>query len=503
MFSKRLLATILAFGVIACIGSVAFASHLTKGTHTGEEFGNLTVTLLNGGYSADYADGMVVFSNRDDGGTLWLRNINSNSQRKIADENASFINVVGRDIYYISSDAESFYIVKSNLNSEREIIVASETEISNLFVSEKNIYYLCGNSIVQYKISDGTGSVIFSNPEIAAFVPEEDGIYWLDEKPAQSLSHKDCHTDSYEGTEEENINFDCYLYSSENGTNIPADFAEIISTDSIDNNNGTGALALSVDVGGVKIPTDEFPVGSYFTDNGMRCNDHGTGSCGWDNESACNCKAFHNGVSLKAIQCYGYARYVYYSCFGDLGLSDSTVSSNLGTLESGEITQESFKALIEQAQPGAHLRVQYIKANGYSISTHSMIILDSNESGFSICEANADNKCGVSVRQLDYATFVPTLVSVNFLMMPDNYPGYVEETTTQPYGTPSDVISTTAEAQTSPTVTSPVIVATEQTTLGSLLSPNEIALIIDTLSFFVRIFVDCANAIIRIIASLI
>lgn len=498
MLSKRLLITFLAILAFAGISFAAIAASSQVPEH---EYGNLSNVLINGGYSADYAEGMVLFSNENDDGTLWLRNTKSGSERKITDEHVSFINVIGNKIYYVTSDAFKYYIVKSDLNSGREIITERETEISNLFVSKECMYYLCMDSVVQYRFSDGTESVILRNPEIKAFVPDEKGIYWFKEKPVMSMSSENRNCDGYEGTKEESINFDCFLYSSGKGTNAPANYAEAIDSSETDY-SGLNSLALSVEVGDVKIPTDEFPVGSYFTDSGMPCTDHGTGVCGWENENLCNCKAFHNGISLKAVQCYGYARYIYYNCFDDIGLSDSNKSSNLGSLEKGTVTEESFKALIRQAKPGAHLRVQYIKANGYSVSTHSMIILDWNESGFSVCEANADGKCGVSVRKFDYSSFVSTLVSVNFLMMPDEYPGFTEETTNifLP-ATPGDaepIVSASAEASTE-TITS----ESEPETVVPTVNQTDFEVLFDFLSLVVRIFVDCFNFFIRIISSLI
>lgn len=507
MLSKKLLVTFIAFLVLAGAGSAAFAASQSYASQPGSEFGNLTNVLLGGGYSADYADGMILFSDPDDNGNLWLENVRSGDKRQIEDKPASFINVIGNDIYFVSSDSDLFFIIKTNLRSDSEILVSSETEISNLFVSEECMYYLCNGSVVKYTFSDEASQCILSNPQIKAFVPENGDIYWLKEKPAMSQSRKSY---AYEGTEEENINYDCYLYSSENGTNTVANLSQAISKESVTDYSGLDSLALSVEVGGVKIPTEEYPVGSYFTDSGMPCSDHGTGVCGWESEELCNCKAFHNGVSLNAVQCYGYARYIYYSCFDDIGMSDSKNSSNIGSLEKGTVTEEAFKALIQQTKPGAHLRVQYIKANGYSVSTHSMVILDWNESGFSVCEANADGKCGVSVRKFDYSSFVSTLVSVNFLMMPDDYPGFIEETTAQPVATPGDATSSTVETeeqtQTVPeanTGSTAAEATTEPSTSGQLLDDDDITFIMDILSFMIQIFTDCVNAVIRIVTSII
>ena len=60
----------------------------------------------------------------------------------------------------------------------------------------------------------------------------------------------------------------------------------------------------------------EYPEGSYFTKNGKACNApggndcHSHGYCDWDpsnpNYDSCNCKPYRN-----AIQCMGYAKYLY------------------------------------------------------------------------------------------------------------------------------------------------------------------------------------------------
>lgn len=510
MLSKRLVVMFFAFLVLVSASSAAFAASHSKKNFSVNEYGNLANVLLSGGYSADYADGMVLFSDPDDNGNLWLKNVRSGSERQISECPASFINVIGRNIYFVSNDSDFYYIIKTNLASDAETVITSENEISNLFVSEESMYYLCDGKVVQYKFSDGTEYCVLNNSQIKAFVPENGDIYWLKEKPAMSQSSRHCSSDVYEGTEEEIINYDCFIYSSEKGTNTRTNLANAFLNGSAEDSADLDSLAMSVEVGGVKIPSEEFPIGSYFTDSGMPCTDHGTGSCGWESEEYCNCKAFHNGVSLKAVQCYGFARYIYYRCFNDIGLSNSDLSTNIGSIEKGAVTEESFKALIQQAKPGAHLRVQYIKANGYSVSTHSMVILDWNENGFSVCEANADGKCGVSVRKFNYSDFVSTLVSVNFLMMPDSYPGFVEETTTNPVATPGDVTTSTdvSENQTqtefeSDTTSTAVEKTTQPTTSGQLLNDDDITFIIDILSFLIQIFTDCVNAFIRILVSII
>lgn len=178
-------------------------------------------------------------------------------------------------------------------------------------------------------------------------------------------------------------------------------------------------LRTSIVVNGVNLPTEEYPVGSYFTDSGKPCRDHRTGVCGYGSEDQCNCKAYYNGVCLRAVQCYGYANYLYYRCFGSLGYRhDSFKNVNLGTISAGNVTVENFKELIESCVPGSHLRVTYYKPDGVTISNHSLIIMDWNEEGFSACECNLDARCGVFVMRRSYEEYVPTLISVDFFSAP-------------------------------------------------------------------------------------
>lgn len=456
MRNKRTIALISAILLFIGIGTAAFAASKAEAKQTEYEFGNLSNVLLSGGYAADYADGMVLFSDTENAGRLTLKNTESGSQRVIGDDNSSYINVVGRDIYYISSGS-LFSIVKTDLGSEREVLVSSTAKLSNLFVSDECMYYLKGCSVIRYDFSSGSQTVVFSEPQMKAFIPKDGSIYWLKEKPSLHTQNMPCMAALPEGTEEEVIDFECFLYNPEHGESVRSNLANAIGTVASYDAQSVSSLALTARVGDKTIPTAEYPVGSYFTDNGEGCRDHGRGSCGWEDESLCNCKSFHNGESLLAVQCYGYARYVYYECFGEIGNFDSKTSRSIGSLDKGSVTEESFKALIQQTEPGAHMRVKYLRSNGYSVSSHSMIILDWNESGFSVCESNMDGRCGVSVRRIAYSEFVSTLVSVDFIMMPDDYPETEEDITDSSVSTPTDAERTEHELSTQvPETTAPV-----------------------------------------------
>ena len=434
MFNKKIHALILTFVLFIGIGTVAFASAKSDAEEQGAEFGNLSNVLLNGGYAADYADGMVVFADSDNGGYLTLKNTASGNKRIISEEKAEYINVVGRNIYYITPCGNGSCVVRTTLDGEREIVVNSLVKLSNLFVSQDEMYYLKASSVIRYDLKNDAVSVLYSNPQMKAFVPSENGIYWLKEKPSDNKpgsKFSSCSVNTYEGTEDEPFGYDCYFFNSDLGRSTAAVLTDAVQTSSAET-GGLDSLALTAKVGEKTLPTPEYPVGSYFTDNGMGCNDHRTGVCGWDTENYCNCKAFYNGVPLYSVQCYGFARYIYYECFGEIGATDSKTSTNIGSIPQGSVTEENFKALISKTKPGAHIRVRYIKADGVTVSTHSLIILDWNDVGFSVLESNVDGRCGVGVRRIAYSNYVPTVIRVEFLMMPDEYPETSEEETTIP-----------------------------------------------------------------------
>lgn len=497
MFKKRITVLIVSFALFIGIGTAALAVSQNADEHSADEFGNLSTVLLSGGYAADYANGMVVFSDSENSGYLSLRNTASGRERVISSENASYINVIGNKIYYVTSSGENFSIVRTTLSSEREVLVQSDEKISNLFVEKDGMYYLRDDSAVYFSFANSAESVLFSNPQMKAFVPGKDGIYWLKDKPSDEAAHSElgtCSVNGYEGTEDEAVNYDCYLYSPELGKSVETVITNALKVNGSDEGD-LSSLALTAKVGEKTLPTAEYPVGSFFTDSGNGCTDHRTGSCGWEYEGYCNCKAFHNGVSLKAVQCFAFARYVYYECFGEIGTTDSKTSTNIGSIPKGSVTEESFKALISQTKPGAHIRVRYLKANGVTVSTHSMIILDWNESGFSVLESNVDGKCGVNVSRISYSSYVPKVVSVEFLMMPDEYPEGSEEESADSTN-PEESTTVTAPDSENSTVT-------ESTTAESVTGESQTQTTTDADSGFADLLLMVSEKILEFFAMII
>lgn len=494
MSNKKLFSVIILLAILVQIGTAAFAITEKSGENNEYLFGNLNGVLLGGGKVADYSDGMIVYSDNSNAGRLILKNVESGCERVLSNDSASYINVIDKNIYYITSDNNEYLIIKTTIESEKEVVLRSNEVLENLFVASNRMYYLKGDSVIEYSFLNGTETVVMANPAVKAFVPTENGIYWFTQKQISARNSEyssQCTSDLYEGTEEEPINYNCYLFNFDNNTNIKTNVFNALAAVDDSGDKGLESLKSTAKIGNKTIPTAEYPIGSYFTDNGEGCNDHRTGVCGWEDESLCNCKSSHNGVSLLSVQCYAYARYIYLECFGEIGISNSKTSTNLGSIPSGEVTEENFKALIKQAKPGAQIRVHYIKSNGVTVSTHSMIILDSNENGFSVLESNIDGKCGIGTRKLSYSSYVPTLISVDFLLMPNEYP----ETSDEDNSTGSALTPTDADRPSS----TPSIPETTHESTG--VDSETLSTMLNILFTAVRKFIEFSLLVFRIIFS--
>lgn len=187
--------------------------------------------------------------------------------------------------------------------------------------------------------------------------------------------------------------------------------------------------SLKVTVGGISMPLERYPDGSYFSSSKQYMTteeqkDYGL-SVGSD-------------LWLRGSQCVGFARYVYTALFYGYP-ADSTIDNNLAyqvgsgtgntiyytnviystlgtTTLSGGYSASTLKTLITACQPGAVIRV----------TGHSMVIMAIFNDGFVVYDANFSSNDEVDVRSYTWQEFVNSLGSraIEALQMPNYYPGY-------------------------------------------------------------------------------
>lgn len=135
----------------------------------------------------------------------------------------------------------------------------------------------------------------------------------------------------------------------------------------------------------ITLPLKEYPDGSYFTYDKMPCDDHD--KCDWAGE--CNCVKFD-----RAIQAVGFAKYVYYEVTGKHASIDNKTNIDL------DITADSAKSCLMGAPAGT-----YISAETNNELPHAMAVVDSNDKGITVYQANYGGKCLVSVMTLTWEEF--------------------------------------------------------------------------------------------------
>lgn len=163
-------------------------------------------------------------------------------------------------------------------------------------------------------------------------------------------------------------------------------------------------------------------------------------------------------VDVLGWECIGFARYVFYRCFGVVDFKDEGGSGYhcaVYRCRGDDLTEEYLRSVIGTVVlPGAHIRA----SNGYK--GHSMILLSFDDEYIYTYEGNYDWNNGVTVNQRTWEEFVTYCAKkggIEFIHMPDTYPGW--EPTDPPEPTEPNVTEPTEPEPTTappePTTTEP------------------------------------------------
>ena len=143
--------------------------------------------------------------------------------------------------------------------------------------------------------------------------------------------------------------------------------------------------SFTVKVGNVTLPLPEYPNGSYCTTTGGPCpNGHVYGLE--------NCRRYYNyngqTVDVFGWQCMGFARYVFWRCFGVVDFPEVASGNGYYHAVSGvSISANYLKSIFgSKIKAGAHIR-----ANG-----HSMAYMGCDSNYVYTYEGNYGNHCQVN-----------------------------------------------------------------------------------------------------------
>lgn len=199
---------------------------------------------------------------------------------------------------------------------------------------------------------------------------------------------------------------------------------------------GTNYSGFTTKVGNVTLPLPEYPNGSACTYNGGPCS--GPGHFG------SNCKRYYtyNGQTVDVLgwQCCGFARYVFWRCFGIVP-TDSAGSgyykavSNVG---GGSISVSYLKSIFgSKVKAGAHIRTG-LGQDGFN---HSMIYAGCDGSYVYTYEGNFDGCCRVSMVRRTWSEMTSYLQykgGIYYIDMPSKYPADPTTAPKEDYATIND-----------------------------------------------------------------
>ena len=331
---------------------------------------------------------------------------------KLADLGATAICVFGSTLWYATDRTLCTYNLT---NGERGVVSTLPAPITSFALYEDKIYSLCTDKLYDgdrllvdfatRKSADNQslaticGFELTAADEILIFLPNPN---YKDEETTPG-----------------------YLLTDKNDTCVTYRYK--LSADSIvlyNYGEGSGSLTSTsgaITINGVTLPFADYPVGSYFTQNGGACTCHDKGYCIENNKSWENCLRFwpkksNYQVDLCGVQCMGFARFCQWRLYGSHDFSNTKDFYNAfgQKLSAGNWTANTVKNVFMEVGPGGHIRTG---------AGHSMFVISVTATGFVTYECNTNNKdCKIYTRQWTWDSFYQSLRSRDILYynMPRN-----------------------------------------------------------------------------------
>lgn len=375
---------------------------------------NFTERIVYGGTAVDYGS-FIYFANPDDEMKLYRRTTGTSDSVLIYPNPVGYLNILGERLYFIS---ESKIISTSLSGEDEQILYSSKNSIIDLYAAPECLYFLENHAVKKYK--NGVVKTIFTDDELCAFLP-------LSEKEFKCYkanpNYKEIDQTSDEIFEECEEEYLTYLYSTDT-----ANMKEYAAKQYEAAAEYTGPY---VTVGTVTLPLKEYMPGSFFSKNGKACTCHNRPEYDCvDSINGCNCMRYWpTGIAstceidLLGAQCFAFARFVFYRCFGfiDHSAYSSGKYYSVGSLARGSVTANSVKELLMKTKTGAHVRL----SRGHSVSIFTMddqyiTVYHGNAGGDGV----ASQACVVSTKRYTWDDFAAyAAAGISYANMPYDYPG--------------------------------------------------------------------------------
>lgn len=323
--------------------------------------------------------------------TLTITNSLARSAGKTVDDVLAYWRF-GDDMYSLLNSNK---IIKYNLvTNVQQTIYEDLDTLERVYLDPNLVFFMKDSAIYRLYIATGQVDKVYSSTDLVDFSPISSMKIIVTEPNPEYIHYVEESSDNenYPGLPE-TIQ---HIYNI--GTGEKADYIPYRGT--ID--NSLASTTTSVSYG-------SYGPGTYFTRNGGSCalstyNCHANGYCTLDttspNYSKCNCKLYGG-----AMQCKGYARYVYYQNHGTTEWGDniSLYYANSTKAERAQAASD-IKNIIDVTAIGSHIRLA---------NNHSVILTGTTSTGFTVYQCNASNsKCEVTSGSYSYSGIASNYTSI-------------------------------------------------------------------------------------------
>lgn len=375
---------------------------------------DFTERIVYGGTAVDYTN-FIYFANPDDEMKLYRRTAGKDDSVLIYPNPVGYLNILDKRLYFISENK----IISTSLSGQDEhVIYSSESSIIDLYAAPDCLYFLESGSVKKYK--NGTVSTLFTDTELCAFLPLSETEFKCYKANPDYIEIDQTSAEIYEEYAEKYLT---YIYNTQTKTQRKI---TVETYESAAEYNGP-----FVTVGTVTLPLAEYMPGTFFSKNGQACACHNDPNIDCvASINGCNCMRYWpTGIAstceidLLGAQCFAFARFVFYRCFGfiDHPSYSKDLYYSVGSLAQGAVTANTVKELLMKTKTGAHVRL----SRGHSISVFTMdeqyiTVYHGNAGGDGV----ASRPCVVSTKKYTWEDFAAyAAAGISYANMPYDYPG--------------------------------------------------------------------------------
>lgn len=303
-------------------------------------------------------------------GYLYVANLEKHTVKLIVDEPVCSFTETNEFLFYINNNNE---IIRTDYSGKNHIklYTAKKGQLASVEYYNNHLFFLDGNHIVDMNLADNSIAIVTELENATSIVPYDQNTLYIRDDTSEIFSY--------------NTKTKAIVKIVDEDSYVNTDHSHSITDKSYQPNNYTSIEPAALDNQYYNLPLQEYPAGSYFTNDGTPCVNHN------------NCRRY-----AKTNQCDGLARYAHEKYNHVAGSAWSDPYEPAGDTRTAEQyflfqSDSSLRNYFNLMSKGAYVRMsKYDRANdSNNDGSHSFVYVSHNTSGATLYEANRDDRCGV------------------------------------------------------------------------------------------------------------